>query len=362
MYIVLYSYRCGLVVGKGMATRYTRRVQLVGGSTYVVSLPKDWARRVGIGSGSELELETLPDGSLLLRPRSGSESRGLLEYVVEVDENTDFNMLVRKVMAGYVAGFKSIRIVKKSVSAQKMVEKLVDVVHKRVLGLEVLDEDASSLLFQNIVDTSFTEIRGTLRRLVRVALTMHEDAFQCMVSRKECNELFQSVRERDNLADKLYLLILRQLVETGMDPSEAARQDVTMPETLFIASLAKNVERIADYATAIARIIVDSEEEIPGQIIELYGTVIGVLKRVLKAALEPSEKDIEEASRLSDEVKKRIKEVRSSYGYAVPYSTGLLLETLSRTIAHSIDILEAVLDMEALRQAIAPTKRVQRRR
>ncbi len=340
-----------------MATRYTRRVQLVGGSTYVVSLPKDWARQVGIGSGSELELEVLPDGSLLLRPRGGIDGRRALEYVVEVDEHSDFNMLVRRVMAGYVAGFKSIRIVKKSVAAQKLVEKLVDVIHKRVLGLEVLDEDASSLLLQNIVDTSFTEIWSTLRRLVRVTITMHEDTFQCMASRKECNELFQSIRERDNLADKLYLLILRQLVEAGMDPSEAARQDITMPETLFIASLAKNVERIADYATAIARIIVGSEEKIPGQIIELYNTVIGVLKRVLKAALEPSEEDIEEASRQSDEAKKRIKKVRSSYGYAVPSSTGLLLEILSRTIAHSIDILEAILDMEALRKAIELKRR-----
>lgn len=323
----------------------------------MVSLPKDWARQVGIGSGSELELEVLPDGSLVLRPHSGDRGYTLPEYVVEVDEGTDFNMLVRRVMAGYVAGFKSIRVVKKDTAAQELVERLVDVVHKRVLGLEVLDEDANSLLLQNIVDTSFTEIRSTLRRLVRVTITMHEDAFQCMISKDKCSELFQSIRERDNLADKLYLLILRQLVEAGMDPSETARQKITMPETLFIASLAKNIERIADYASAIVRIVVGSEEPVPSQIIELYNTVIGVIKRVLRAALEPRREDIEEASKRSDEVKRRIKEVRSSYGYAVPSSIGLLLEILSRTIAHSIDIIEAILDMEALRKSISAKKK-----
>jgi phosphate uptake regulator len=335
-----------------LASTLTRKVQLVGGSTFVVSLPKDWARRVGVRAGSELEMEILPDGSLVIRPKNNMSSRKALdEYVVEIGSESGFNMVIRRIMAGYLAGFKSIRLLKKSPALQKQVEEVIDVVHKRILGLEPLEEDVESVLLQNIVDTSFTEIRSSLRRLARIAITMHEDVLQCMYSGKECTEIFRSIRERDNLADKLYLLVLRQLVEVTIDPSEATRQNILVPETLFIASIAKNIERIADYATVMARILVDAKSRVPSEICEVYNDAIGVLKMVLRAAIEEHNTDIEEASKKSDIIKKRIKELRSSSGYGVPLSTGLILETLSRIVAHTIDIVEALIDVEAVRQA-----------
>ncbi|MFW6449319.1 MAG: AbrB/MazE/SpoVT family DNA-binding domain-containing protein, partial [Halobacteriota archaeon] len=42
----------------------TRKVQLTGGSTYTVSLPKPWARRNGIEAGSTLAF--LEDGNSLM--------------------------------------------------------------------------------------------------------------------------------------------------------------------------------------------------------------------------------------------------------------------------------------------------------
>ncbi|BEP17184.1 phosphate uptake regulator PhoU [Pyrofollis japonicus] len=337
-----------------MASTITRRVQLVGGSTFVVSLPKEWARQVGVRAGSELEIEILPDGSLVLRPKSSSSSRkALSEYIVEIGEDSDFNMIVRRIMAGYLAGFKSIRLVKKSPALQKQVEEIIDIVHKRILGLEPLEEDTSSVLLQNIVDTSFAEIKSSLRRLARVTITMHEDVLQCMYAGRECTEIFRSIRERDNLADKLYLLVLRQLVEATIDPSEAARQRILLPETLFIASIAKNIERIADYATVMSRILVDTESRVPSEICEVYNDAIGVLKMVLRAVIEEGNVDIEDASKKSDIIKKRIKELRSSSGHGVPLSTGLILETLSRIIAHTIDIVEALIDVEAVKQAFS---------
>ena len=46
----------------------TRKVQLAGGSTYTVSLPKQWAIEHGIEAGARVHLTLLDDGSLLVRP------------------------------------------------------------------------------------------------------------------------------------------------------------------------------------------------------------------------------------------------------------------------------------------------------
>ena len=45
-----------------------RKVQLTGGGTYFVTLPKQWATRMKIGRGAEISLEENATGSLLLVP------------------------------------------------------------------------------------------------------------------------------------------------------------------------------------------------------------------------------------------------------------------------------------------------------
>jgi phosphate uptake regulator len=45
-----------------------RKVQLVGGNTFMVSLPKKWADRIGLKKQDEIEIEEQPDGALWLSP------------------------------------------------------------------------------------------------------------------------------------------------------------------------------------------------------------------------------------------------------------------------------------------------------
>ena len=57
----------------------TRKVQVTGGSTYTVSLPKSWATDQGIEAGSEVEFYP-EEGSLFLTPRTEtSPTEGTLD-------------------------------------------------------------------------------------------------------------------------------------------------------------------------------------------------------------------------------------------------------------------------------------------
>jgi len=47
-----------------------RKVQLTGGSTYIVSLPKSWIRDVGIKANDPIGIMTQNDGTLLITPRT----------------------------------------------------------------------------------------------------------------------------------------------------------------------------------------------------------------------------------------------------------------------------------------------------
>src|SRR5688500_17623631 len=68
----------------------SRKVQKVGTSTLSVSLPKDWAERVGIQKGDILLFEDLRDGSLRVAPsRAASGKAGDAVYVINADLCTD---------------------------------------------------------------------------------------------------------------------------------------------------------------------------------------------------------------------------------------------------------------------------------
>ena len=52
---------------------FSRKVQKTGGSTYFVTLPKEWATKIGISQGSIVTLMPNDSGSLLLVPESLSQ-------------------------------------------------------------------------------------------------------------------------------------------------------------------------------------------------------------------------------------------------------------------------------------------------
>jgi phosphate uptake regulator len=322
-------------------------VQLVGGGTLTVSLPKEWSREVGLKPGSEVVIEVLPDKTLRLYPHSEREV-GEKVYTVDVASEPDENVIVRRVMAGYVAGYNAIRLAGRSKVSPDIIAEALGVIRSKTIGLEVMDEDLDSITLQNVVDTSFTRVYDVVRRLVRIALSMHEDVLSCLQGERECSSVAREVRERDDIADKLYLLLVRQLVSIVSNPREAERQQVTPPEALFLILIAKNIERIADYASNIARIL-RSPSEISEEVKQLYRQSINLLKDTASILLKGSSQALKLLSH-ADELKRMVSKARSIPAIQSTASR-LIVETISRIVGHTMDILEAIMDIEAVKQA-----------
>ncbi|MEF8774448.1 MAG: AbrB/MazE/SpoVT family DNA-binding domain-containing protein, partial [Halobacteriales archaeon] len=83
----------------------TRKVQVTGGSTYTVSIPKEWANDNDVEAGTTVEFYP-EDDALLLTPRSEAE---LTEGRLDVSNLTG-EELTRAVMTMYVSGFDVIRL------------------------------------------------------------------------------------------------------------------------------------------------------------------------------------------------------------------------------------------------------------
>lgn len=87
-----------------------RKVQLTGGSTYVVSLPKNWAKAAGIKPGDHVQLIPQPDMSLLIVPGEGKKREELSEVLIDAPLAENPEDTARELIACYLVGYDIIRL------------------------------------------------------------------------------------------------------------------------------------------------------------------------------------------------------------------------------------------------------------
>src|SRR2546425_1022770 len=152
-----------------------RKLQRTPDGTYLVTIPKAWAKRVGLGAGSVVSYEERQDGRLLLSPKI-DEDRAPLEVVLDASP-----FVRREIIERYLLGYDIIRVQSKD-SLPPDVREEVRKTTKRLVGLEVLEEDSRRIVLQCLVEPSLLNPERILRRLEMLSMPMQLDAVQSFVS------------------------------------------------------------------------------------------------------------------------------------------------------------------------------------
>ena len=331
-----------------MAMAQPRSVQVTGRSTYIISLPKDWARSVGISKGSTVYLEVLADGSLRISP-SPSGRREQLSKVIDASKYGDVSSLIREIISHYLAGYSSIRI-EYGAGRKDLAERVRDIIESSILGLSVLEGTATSMTFYAVLDPSSMSLDDATSKLVADALHMLEDTLRGM--REEDCDLLEGVIRQDQLVDKLYLLIAKQLTIALMNPVNVRDFGLETPAEaphLFLA--AKSVERIADHATIVARNAKDlllEGGELPDKVVESLEEAIELFREVSSALISPNKEKAERVAKLIERVGRAPSAWEGRYGDPRLYA---IVESIGRIFGYSLDIAEAIIDVSTVREA-----------
>ncbi len=80
-----------------------RRIQKTGGSTFIISLPKNWVVSRGLGAGDTLFFTPRADGSLTVFAESGDNTE-TERLVVAIANDMEIEHLFRRLIAEYIAG------------------------------------------------------------------------------------------------------------------------------------------------------------------------------------------------------------------------------------------------------------------
>lgn len=224
-----------------------RHVQESGG-TYFVSLPKDWATRVGVRKGAVLAVMEEQDGCLTLDARYDLRRSPPPATVVPSPH------LNRELTGKYLLGADSILIQ----SGNRLTPEVSEIVRqtaRRLIGLEIVEEDSQRILLQCLLDPSTFPPQRVLRREYLFAAGMHRDALSA-VDEGDAG-LAKAIVERDDEVDRLYFLLVRLLRTEVLNPHLSGKMGIPLIDCLDYRIVASYVEAIGDCAVKIARSVVE---------------------------------------------------------------------------------------------------------
>ncbi|GGN97172.1 MULTISPECIES: phosphate uptake regulator PhoU [Haloarcula] len=329
----------------------TRKVQVTGGSTYTVSLPKDWATENDVSAGSVVEFHAEED-LLLLAPKRDDDR---VEGTLDVGGLDNKHELTRAVMTMYVSGFDVIRLEAPRITAEQ--RRIIRDATQGLVGLEVIEETSDRVVLQDLLDSSELSVHNAITRMRLVSLTMLSDAVEALI--EDDDDLAADVMQRDDDVDRLWYMVSRVFRTVLRNPTAA--NEIGFPrETVFdYQSSARQLERIADHATKIAGL---SQEigEITGETAELLRQLeqeaTSVSETAMDALLAESSDD---AVELANEARSQIpsvdetaREVDTDVREQDPQSAqilGRVVDSLSRTADYGGNIAESALQKAAPR-------------
>ncbi|WP_276272490.1 phosphate uptake regulator PhoU [Haloarcula litorea] len=329
----------------------TRKVQVTGGSTYTVSLPKDWATDNDVSAGSVVEFHAEED-LLLLAPKREDDR---VEGTLDVSGLENKHELTRGVMTMYVSGFDVIRLEATRITAEQ--RRIIRDATQGLVGLEVIEETSDRVVLQDLLDSSELSVHNAITRMRLVSLTMLSDAVEALI--EDDDDLAQDVTQRDDDVDRLWYMVSRVFRTVLRNPTAA--NEIGFPrETVFdYQSSARQLERIADHATKIAGL---SQEigEITGETAELLRDLEAEATDIPEQAMDALlTDDSDEAVELANEARAGIptvdetaREVDSQVRELDPQSAqilGRVVDSLSRTADYGGNIAESALQKAAPR-------------
>ena len=324
-------------------------MQVTGGSTYTVSLPKSWATANDVAAGSEVEF--YPDGdSLFLTPRTDAErTRGSLDITGLTGQE-----LTRAVTTMYVSGFDVIELEGADITTEQ--HSTVREAVQSLVGLEVLEETRNRVVVRDLLDSSELSIHNAVTRMRLISLSMLDDAITALSELD--HDLARDVIGRDDDLDRLWLVVSRIFRATLRTPRAAEELGLPREACFDYHSSARQLERIGDHATKIAHLTLNIEDPLPDDVIaaidDLHDDAVDVIDTAMDALFQD---DNDQASRLANEARtgvraidervRAIDELLRDLDPARAQLLGLVVDSVLRSADYGGNVAETALQKAA---------------
>jgi phosphate uptake regulator len=325
-----------------------RKVQITGGSSYVITLPKDWIRSLNIKKNDPLGLIVQPDGTLLVTAEpAGEKIHRTKEFLVDSIENSTY--LFRLLVGAYIMGY-SIIVVKSTERISPLIMECVTNFTQTAIGPEIIEETMNSITIKDLLNPAEMPFDKTIKRIYIILKTMHEDAIATLQEKNSA--LIEEVTLRDNSVDRLQWLIARQSNIVLKDVTLAKRMGVTQEEATYYFLISRIMERIGDHAVRIAENMLPLiEEEVSEEVITLIAKASSHALQIFGDSMHAwTKKDITLANKTIESISSLISQCAKINNKALDIkgkssiSMSYIAESIKRTGEYAADISELVIN------------------
>lgn len=255
----------------------TRKIQTVGGGTYTVSLPKEWAESQEITAGDTVALHTHIDGLLVLQVHERANGS---DDAVTVRIDTDDSALLERVLrAAYALGATDVTLVAAGSFTDEQ-RRVVERVARNLTGASVVESSETAITIRTLLDTAEVSVRQSVRQLKFVALSMHRDATAALGEPNPAG-----LSDRDDQADRLYALIDRSFARGLSRIEEMNTLGLTSTELFELWTTTRELERVADHAEGIVSVATRIETPVETPIIDDISAIAGLVRDLVADAV-----------------------------------------------------------------------------
>ena len=331
----------------------TRKIQLTGKSTYIISLPKKWVTNMDLKAGSQLVVSKQSDSSLLLTPKELVKPTKLGEASINVSQKDDTGTIMRKIVALYLVGYNFIRIRTKNERITSLQRNSIkDLTRKKLVGTEIISDSPNEMRLQVLLSYPELSVESALRRMCLIATSMHEDAMQAL---QQLNtELAKDVIALDDEVDRFSLYIIRQLKAAVQNEKILRDIGLSNPkDCLGYRVITKSVERIADHAVKIAENVLLLDEKTSDSVFQK----LSEMSVFARSVFDDSTKSLYKKDYLlADSMVTKAKTIVALENEAMRViakkveasdvsSVRMIMESIRRTAEYASDIAEIVLNL-----------------
>ena len=334
-----------------MEERETRKLQVTGGSTYILSLPKKWVIQMGLDKGSQVTLVRQGDESILVVPEEYTKPEKLNEGIILSAKESD--LTIRRVISAYLVGYNVIYVRSKDGRIDfNQRNDIKNIIRKKLVGTEIIADSPEEIIIRVLLGYPDLSVESALRRMCIIASSMHKDA---MISLQKLDKnLAKETVAMDDEVDRFSLYIIRQL--------KAAVEDEKIIKEIGLSSrrdcigfrlITKSVERTADHAVRIAENILKLKKPVEKKLytliedmclsaISLFNLSVETLFR---EDFQHANETVMNAKKVASMRTNLMEHIFKKTDIEEVSSLGLIIDSIIRTAEYSSDIAEIVLNL-----------------
>jgi len=321
---------------------------MTGGSSYVITLPKEWIKKSNIKKNDPVGIMSQTDGTLLITSTMKKIDNSRIKKF-DINDNPNVTFLLRKLIGAYISGYNTIEIKSKNRITPE-VSKIVRNFIQSTIGQEVVEETDNKIIIKDLLNPAEMPFKKSIKRMHIMVKNMYQDSINSLKNKDI--SLAKDVIARDNEVDRLHWLIARQNNILTQNVNFAEQMNTTIEGATTSYLISKRLERIGDHIIKISENIekiIDKkiDNKIIKDIIKASDYSITVLNKSISAY---SKKDIREANENIDMVKsldemcQNVKTMVLKQEGIVALSVGYIVESIGRIGEYAEDISESVIN------------------